>query len=84
MIQNGCIAHIHCRYCKTKRLYLIEDLIRLLGDIECDDVTDLNRWRCTKCMDIKIECKFAPISAAERQTAVFQRLVDIRRKRIPV
>ncbi|KQZ14313.1 hypothetical protein ASD44_09685 [Mesorhizobium sp. Root554] len=83
-LENRCFAHIRCRYCKVKRIYLIEDLIRLLGDIECDDVTDMHRWRCTNCGDLNIECRFNPISAAERQHTVFRRLVEVRYKKIPI
>lgn len=42
-------ARIKCRYCKTERFYLVEELRVVFGNVECDDVLYRNDWRCVKC-----------------------------------
>lgn len=68
-------AKLRCRYCKAERYYLIEDLKVAFGNIECDDVTRAQRWRCTRCnqrdmLDFSIEHP----SAADLQKIVLRRI----------
>lgn len=36
--QAGHFARVRCMTCRTKRIYRLDDLQKLLGDIECDEV----------------------------------------------
>lgn len=74
----GSLARMWCRYCKVSRYYRPGDLRKLLGDIECDDVTDHHTWRCTSCgKSGTVEMKTGVLSAADRQSVVIRRLVRI-------
>lgn len=81
--QLTAFASTQCRYCKTARLYRLADLKRILGDIDCDAITDRNVWRCTKCQKTHtIDFALAYPSAAEQQTMKVRRLdrIDYVRK----
>ncbi len=59
---------LRCRFCKTERYYLIEELRVAFGNIECDDVPYRNNWRCTKCGQRNmIDLTIVDPSAAELQ-----------------
>lgn len=53
-------ASMKCPYCKRLRYFLLSDLKRLLGDIDCDAITYGNKWRCGGCdsnmtLDLRLE-----------------------------
>jgi hypothetical protein len=76
--RNGSIAHMRCRYCKFERFVRLADLRALLGDIECDHVTDHHRWRCSNCKKTQtMTIDVVTPSAADRQRVIFRRLVRI-------
>jgi hypothetical protein len=73
--RNGSFAHMRCRYCKTGRYYLLSDLRKIFGNIECDHVTDNHVWRCMNCRKTHtIDITLAYPSALERQTMKVRRL----------
>lgn len=73
------IARIKCRYCKTQRHFMIDDLKQLFGDIECDDVIYQPGWRCYQCgKDGTLEFELVKPSAEERQHISIRRIGHIR------
>ena len=73
--KNSKYARISCRYCKLERWFLISDLRRLFGDIECDDVIDNRRLRCTGCGGKhSLEMRTENPSAEELQSITIRRL----------
>ena len=48
-MKNALYARIWCGYCKRSRYFLLEDLKRLFGNIECDHVVYKHPWHCTGC-----------------------------------
>jgi hypothetical protein len=73
--RNGSVAHMRCRYCKIERYFLISDLRKLFGDVECDDVTDRHIWRCSNCAKTHtVSMALALLSAVQRQGVTFRRL----------
>jgi|SRR6185312_13416945 len=83
--KNARLAKIWCHYCKTERYFLLRDLRRLFGDIECDDVMLRQRWRCTNCGrtdTLNFDTEDPP--AGKRQGMVIRRLVKIDIIRKPV
>ena len=70
------MARITCRYCKRVNYYVLDDLTRLVGDIECDDVT--YKMRCTKCGGKEtLELDLEDPPAAKRQTMTIRRIERI-------
>ncbi|MCV0395902.1 MAG: hypothetical protein K5872_06555 [Rhizobiaceae bacterium] len=73
--KNSRYARLRCRYCKTYRYYLIEELKAVFGDIECDDVVYQNDWRCSGCGEKNmIEFDTCNPSATELQASVVRRI----------
>ena len=77
----GHLLRIECRYCKTARNYVADDLKTVFGPIEVDDVP--LQMRCTRCRNkhtLQIET-ISP-SAADRQTMTVRRVdrIDYVRK----
>lgn len=81
--RNSSHARLRCRYCKTERWYLVEELVEAFGSIECDDLVYGRRWRCRKCgMEDTIEMSLENPPAAKLQEIRLRRLdgiVNIRR-----
>lgn len=76
--KNGRYAKLRCRFCKTERFYLIDELRIAFGDIECDDVTYQGRWRCTTCNELDmIDFSIVSPSAAELQKIKLRRIARI-------
>lgn len=74
-LRNGLLAQIRCRYCKVQRYYLIEDLQRLFGDIEVDDVVHDRRWRCSNCKNPDtLQIDMVSPSASELQNCMVRRI----------
>jgi hypothetical protein len=72
---NGSVAFMRCRYCKIERYYLLADLRKLFGNIECDDVTDKQVWRCSNCRKTRtVVMTLAYLSAAQKQGMTLRRL----------
>lgn len=74
--RNSTHARLRCRYCKTERYYLVEELAKVFGaSIECDDVTLRHKWRCRKCgLDGTIEMNLENPPAAKLQVMKLRRL----------
>jgi hypothetical protein len=78
-------AFIRCQYCKVARYVPLEDLRRLFGNIECDDVIYSRRWRCMKCNSpdmLEMDIRNPPIGKGE--PFVIRRLDRIATKSWPV
>lgn len=72
----GYLVRIHCRYCKTQRHYVPDDLRKVFGSIEVHDVP--YQMRCAKCRNTHtLDIETLPPSAAERQTLVIRRVEKI-------
>jgi len=83
--RNGSMAYMRCRYCKVGRYYLLADLRELLGDIDCDDVTDRHLWRCEGCNKTRtVVLELVYPSATEKQSMTVRRLARIKVTRVPV
>lgn len=74
--RNGHLIRISCSYCKRTLLYTPDDLRRVLGDIEVDDVAD--QMKCSGCRQ-KHTLKVSTLlpSASERQGMTIRRLEKI-------
>jgi hypothetical protein len=72
----GYLVRITCRYCKTGRNYVPDDLRTLFGPIEVDDVP--YQMRCAKCgKRHTLEIETLSPSAADRQTMIIRRIDKI-------
>lgn len=72
----GDLLRISCRYCKIQRLFVPDDLRKVFGDIEVDDVVYQMRCeRCRKKRSLAIET-VSP-SAADRQAMTIRRIDKI-------
>jgi hypothetical protein len=72
--ENRSLAHIRCCYCKRESYYRMEDLEKLFGNIEVDDVVR-GKVRCSRCGNRHtLEIRTAHPSAAEMQTIVIRRI----------
>lgn len=72
----GHLARIECRYCKIARLYSLDDLRQVLGNIEVDDVA--HAMRCQKCGEkrtLRIDTILP--GATERQGMIIRKLEKI-------
>lgn len=71
-------ALIKCTYCKKTIYFLLRELRIAFGDVECDDVVYVTRWRCAGCdgkgsLDFRLE----EPPAVEVQNATFRKLVGV-------
>lgn len=53
-------ARLRCPYCKRTRYFLLEELQKVFGDIDCDAITGRQKWRCAGCgenmrLDMRLE-----------------------------
>lgn len=72
------LAPIRCYYCNAARYYVLKELRTLFGNIEVDDVTYRQRWRCTNCGSagtLEIDLEEPP--AGKRQGLIIRRPVKI-------
>jgi len=68
-------AKLRCRFCKTERYYLVEELKVAFGNVECDDVPYRNNWRCTSCGNRNmIDLTIVNPSAADLQKIKLRRI----------
>ena len=83
--KNARLARIRCYYCKTERHFLLRDLRTLFGNIEVDDVTYRQKWRCTGCGSLgTLEIDLQEPPAGKRQEMIVRRLVGIQIIRKPI
>jgi hypothetical protein len=83
--KNAKLAKIRCCYCTTERYFLLRDLRRLFGNIECDDVIYRQRWRCMNCKKTRtLEFDLEDPPADKRQGMIIRRLERIEIIRKPV
>ncbi len=69
------VASIECRYCKTRRYYLLKDFRTLFGNIEVDDVLYQQHWRCVNCRKSEtLSIDLVSSSAADRQKMMIRRI----------
>ncbi|MBO6539869.1 MAG: hypothetical protein JJ969_10755 [Rhizobiaceae bacterium] len=72
----GHLLRISCRYCKTLRHFTPDDLRRVFGDIEVDDV--IYQMRCSECRKTHtLDVEMVSPSAAERQRITLRRVDKI-------
>ena len=82
--KNARHGRIRCTYCKRTIYFLVSELRVAFGDIECDDLVYVARWRCTGCdgkgsLDFRLE----EPPAAEAQSATLRKLVRVDYVRVP-
>jgi hypothetical protein len=71
-------ARMRCRYCKTERFYLVEELRVVFGNVEVDDVAYQRDWRCTNCGKLNtIDLTLENPSAEDLQRIKVQRIDKI-------
>lgn len=76
--KNTDLARLRCRYCKAERFYLLTELKTAFGNVECDDVTYLNTWRCLRCKQKDtIEFDLPRLTPQDRQKVRLRRLDGI-------
>jgi hypothetical protein len=57
-LKNNKFARLQCRYCKTERHFLLEELRIVFGNVEVDEMAYQRDWRCSNCGKIStIELK---------------------------
>lgn len=77
------IVTTKCAACNSRHHYYPEDLQKLFGDIECDDIQD--RIRCDRCAGREtMRVSVHGLAASERQAIRMRRLVDIKIRKVPV
>ena len=42
-------AKVRCTYCKRTVFFQLDELQKVYGDVEVDDVLPLSRWKCSGC-----------------------------------
>lgn len=77
------LVWVECGYCRGRRYYEPEDLIKVLGNVDVNRLA--RRMRCERCgRNYNMECDVYLPVAAERADMTIRRLVEVRIKRIPV
>lgn len=72
----GHLLCISCRYCKTKRYFMPDDLRKVLGNIEVDDV--VYQMRCAHCRKTHtLDIQIVSPSAEDRQRMTIRRIDKI-------
>jgi hypothetical protein len=77
------IVRVHCGYCNTKRVYLIKDVITLLGDVP---IYSMERaMKCDHCgRSDGIEARCDAVQSSDIGKLKIRRLVGIKMVRVPI
>jgi hypothetical protein len=71
------MVRVECLRCSLARHYLPEDLLKLVGDVEADNVAvDM---RCQRCHEKdRLEAAYVSLSGMEREGVKVRRLVSVK------
>lgn len=77
------IVRVHCQLCHTKRVYLIKDVITLLGDLPAYRIG--HAVRCEQCGHKEyVDARCDSVQASDVGKLKIRRLVGIKIVRVPI
>jgi hypothetical protein len=77
------IVHVHCKLCRTKRIYLIKDVMTLIGDVPVYSMAQ--SMRCDHCGNNEyLEARCAAVHGSDFGKLKIRRLEGIKTVKVPI